>query len=84
MPFYIIILAVLGGIVVALIDLIWDVLATVVFAIVAIALLGLVFGWVFSCFIELFSAVDYVNKANKVVAEAIAQRVANVDEIKKK
>ena len=84
MPFLLIALAVLGGFVVVLLGKIWDILATVAGAILVIALLGLFLVWFFSCFIELFSAVYYVNKANKFIAEAITQRVASVDEIKKK
>ena len=81
MPFYILILTVLGGIVSLLLGVVWDVLAQIFAVIAVIIILALFLGWFFSCFIELFSAVDYVNTANKVIAEAIAQRVASVDEV---
>ena len=83
LPFYLLVFSIAGSLASLLLSMVWDVLGSIAAAITVIAVLAIFLFWFISCFVELFSAVDYVNKANESIAEAIAQRVSNVDDRKK-
>ena len=84
LPFYLVVFTIAGSLVSLLLGQILDVLGAISALITLIAALIVLLVWIVSCFVELFTAVDYINKANVIIAESITHRVSSIDDMNKK
>ena len=83
MPTYILLFLLAGSLLSIVFGKISEFLGGMLGVITLVLVFVMTLSWWLSCFVELFSAVECVNSANIIIAEAIAQRVLDVDDSKK-
>lgn len=83
MPTYILLFLLAGSLLSIVFGKISEFLGGMLGVITLVLVFVMTLSWWLSCFVELFSAVECVNSANTIIAEAIAQRVLDVDDSKK-